>query len=370
MAVNRDKVKRQMAESKQRSGAFRYLPKDSTTALRITEFEDADGDIAFARVLAEHRKAGSSGGKAESVCREETFGRPCAYCKVNEQSKGEGGDRVYDTKRKYAVNGIDINEKQPSNKIWLLPVTAYEQIADYVTDDEYVDILEQKPGLPFNCKKEGSGLDTTYTCKPKRDPWPVSKELMAQVSDPVESFVDPGLEAQCSELGYDISELFDDSELEPLNGSDKKKKSSAKKETDKTPKKTSKKSSSKSKKEATIDVGSEVLYEDEEVIYHVTSINGDEIEIEDSEENIYDATIDQLKLVTDKSEDAPEDAEPEEEPVEQDETIVVGCEVNYLDEKSICTVKKIKGTKVVIEDGEGDQYDVELEDLTYAGLPF
>ena len=370
MAVNRDKVKRQMAESKQRSGAFRFLPKDTTTALRIAEFEDADGDMAFARVLAEHRKKGSTGGKADGVCRLETFGQPCAFCKVNDESKGEGGDRIYDTKRRYAVNGIDINEKQPAVKIWLLPVTAYEQIAEYVTDEEYADILEQKPGLPFNCKKEGSGLDTTYTCKPKRESWPISKDLMAQVSDPVETFVDPGLEAQCSELGYDVSELFDDSELEALNGSGEKKKSSAKKETSKTSKKSSPKS--KAKKADSIDVGSSVLYEDEDVIYTVVSISGDEVEIQDDEENLYDATLDQLKLIDAKQEDAVEDDEPVEEPEEEETSgeIVVGCEVNYLDEKDICTVKKITKNKVVIEDSNGDQYDVEMEDLTYAGLPF
>jgi len=370
MAVNRDKVKKQMAENKQRSGKFRYLPKDSTTALRIVEFEDEDGEVIFARQLVEHREVGSSSGKALGVCRQETFGEPCAFCAVNKKSKDAGGDWVYSSKRRFAVNAVDVNDSAPSMRIWMLPVTAYDQIAEFVMDEEYADVLEQKPGLAFGCKREGSGLDTEYTCKPQRKPWPVSAELMKQVTDPLESFADPGLEAQCETIGYELSDLFDDSELEP---SDSGKKKGTKKDKAKTTTKSKKSGKGKEKElpvdEPTIEVGSAVLYEDEDVVYHVNSIDGDDIEIEDDDENVYEATLDQLKLVPDEEEPTVEDEESGETE-EVDETITEGCEVTYLEEEDICTVKSIDGDDVVIEDGNGDQFDVSLEDLTYAGLPF
>lgn len=376
MAVNRDKVKKQMAENKQRSGKFRYLPKDSTTALRILEFKDEDGESIFARMFAEHRKADSTGGKALGVCREETFGQPCAFCKVNQKARESGEEWVYSTKRRYAVNAIDINDKTPQVRSWMLPVTAYEQIADYVMDDEYEDILEQKPGLPFNCKREGSGLDTEYTCKPKRSPYPVNAELMGQISDPAESFADPGLKSQCESLGYEIEDLFDDSEIEEAGKSEKSKTSSKKS------KKTAKKKGGAGIKhdEAGIEVGSAVLFEEEEVEYLVKSIDGDNVEIEDGDGNLYDATADQLKLI------AVEKPEPEEDEGEEVDTtkkskkkvskkkkstkIEVGSEVTYLDETDICTVKSIDGKDVVIEDGNKDQFDAKLGELSLADIPF
>lgn len=372
MAVNRDKVKKQMAQQKQRSGKFRYLPKDSTTALRILEFIDDEGDTVFARPVIEHREVNSSGGKALGICREETFGQPCAFCRVNQKRKDSGDDWLYEKKTRFAVNGIDVNDKSPSVRKWMLPVTAYEQISEYVMDEEYADVLEQEPGLAFNCKREGSGLDTTYTCKPKREPWPVSDELMKQVSDPLDAVADVGLKAQCEELGYEISELFDDSEIEEAGkasaktgSKSKSKKSTTTKKT--TKKKTAKKKSAKKKDKAEaaeIGVGSPVKYEDEDVVYHVKSIDGNNTEIEDDDQNVYEATMDQLSLITDDAEPA---AEPEPEPEPE---IEVGSEVHYQGEEDICTVKSIKGDKIIIEDGEKEQYDCTLEDLALAAINF
>ncbi|MCK5612602.1 hypothetical protein KAR91_62600 [Candidatus Pacearchaeota archaeon] len=359
MAVNRDKVKKQMADSKARSGKFRYLAKDSTTALRILEFEDAEGEIIFARPFVEHREVNSQGGKALGVCRKGTFGEPCAFCKVNHKRRDGGEEPLYSTKTRYAVNGIDINEKGPAVRKWMLPTTLYDQVAEYVMDEEWADILEAKPGTAFNCKREGSGLDTTYTAKVQRKPWPVSPALMKQVSDPLTDMGDPGLKSQCEELGYELSDLFDDAELEEAEKAAKGK-GGSKKDKKTSSKKTSKKSEPATPKE--IDIGVAVKYEDEDVVYHVTKIDGDDVEIEDNDENVYDATMDQLSILG-------SDAEPEEEEPEP-EKIEVGSEVHYDGEEAICTVKSIDGDDVVIEDGDGEQFDVQMGDLAISALGF
>ncbi|KKK84856.1 hypothetical protein LCGC14_2779140, partial [marine sediment metagenome] len=241
---------------------------------------------------------------------------------------------------------------------WMLPTTLYDQIAEYVMDEEWADILEPKTGTAFNCKREGSGLDTVYTAKVQREPYPVNPALMKQVADPEKDMVDPGLKSQCEELGYEISELFDDSELEASSDKSGKKKDKAKS-------KSKSKSKAKSKKKKTetnhpaddnvIDVGAAVLYEDEEIVYHVNKIDGDDVVIEDGEGNEYDATMDQLKLH--------EEDEPEPE-------IEVSSEVHYSGEKEICVVKSIDGEDVVIEDADGEQYDVKMEELALAATPF
>lgn len=366
MAVDRAKVKKQMAASKSRSGKFRYLAKDTTTALRIIEFKDADDATVFAHPLAEHRDVDAKGGKALGICREETFGKPCAFCRINQKHKDAGEDWAYTTKTRYAVNGIDINDSQLQMRLWVLPVTAYDQIAEYTIDDEWADILEPKGGSAFNCKREGSGLDTVYSVKPQRKPYPVNKELMKNLVNPLDQIPDPGLEAQCEELGYEVSDLFDDSELEVAGGDKKSAKKSAKKDEPKANAKKSKSKKSKKKDDDEIGEGSAVLFEDEDVVYHVASIDGDDVEIEDDDGNLYDATMDQLKPVPDE-ESEPKDAEPEDE---EPAPIDVGSEVKYLDEDGICTVKSIDGDDVVIEDADGEQYDAKMEELSDADIPF
>jgi len=376
MAVNRDKVKKQMAESKQRSGKFRYLPKDATTALRILEFEDTDGELIFARQYAEHRLANSQGGKALGVCREETFGKPCAFCAVNRKAKDSGGDWEYERKTRYAVNAIDINDKSQAVRVWMLPVTAYEDIAGFVMDEEYADILEQKPGLAFNCKREGSGLDTSYSCKPQRNAWPVSAELMKQVKDPTEGMGDPGLAAQCEQLGYEMSDLFDDSEIETAEADAKATKGGKSgNKAAKSGKSSAKKSVGKKKKkpalvenEPELGIGSAVLYEDEDVVYHVAKIDGDDVEIEDADGEVYEATLDQIKLI--EADDSPDAADVAAEEVDVAPVIEIGSEVKYLEEDDICTVKKINGDDVVIEDADGEQFDCTMEDISLSDMSF
>jgi len=369
MAVNRDKVKKQMADSKQRSGKFRYLKKDSTTTLRILEFKDEEGENIFARPFSEHREVNAQGGKALGVCREQTFGEPCAFCQVNKKRRDAGDELLYNTRTRYTVNGVDINDQQPSVRKWMLPTTLYDQVAEYVMDEDWADILEPKPGTALNCKREGSGLDTTYTAKPQRQPWPVSPALMKQVSDPLGDFGDVGLKSQCEELGYKVGELFDDAELEVAGKKDKAKGGSkAKAKTSKTAKSKTTKAKTKSKKNKTsepdhpadenvIDVGVAVLYEDEEVVYHVNKVDGDYVVIEDEKGDEYDATMNQLKLYVKE--------EPEPKP-----KIKVGSEVHYDGEKEISTVKSIDGNDVVIEDGNSEQYDVKLEELALTAGDF
>jgi len=83
--IDRKKVTKQTEEAAQRSGRFRYLKKNSVTNLRILEFVDADGDRVFAQQMVEHRRQGQ-GGSALSLCRKETFGKPCAFGMLSTES--------------------------------------------------------------------------------------------------------------------------------------------------------------------------------------------------------------------------------------------------------------------------------------------
>jgi len=212
MAVDRKKLLAELKKVKERMGKIRYLKANSVTHLRVLEFQDEEGSIIFARSLVEHKKAEEGFQGKGKVCRLQTFGEQCAYCQIDTLAKESGETSPYRFRNTYLVSAIDIDSLDKKVTVWSLPTTVYNAIAALLLDDDYADLLEAKSGCGLTIKKEGSGLDTTYTTMPMRNPWPVSPSLLKQVKDPLEVVDDPGLEAQLDELGMDKESLFEDAD--------------------------------------------------------------------------------------------------------------------------------------------------------------
>ena len=336
--IDKEKVMKQTEEAAQRSGKFRYLKKNATTSLRILEYEDDSGSSMFAQIQSEHRKAGSSG-KSIGVCRNELFGEPCAYCKVNALASDKGKERPFITRSRYVVNAVDVNDSKPQVRLWVLPTSVFDDLAHYALSDDWSDIFEPRKGVVVDIKREGTGLETEYSVVLRRKSYPIGKDLVEQIVDPISEIKDPGLESQCHELNCEVSDLFENDELEIASRPKT------------TPKKESKKSGgtkpkSEEKEEDFMEIGMAVRYQDEEDVCHITAINGDERTIEDSQGEEYDVNISDLHAVKEK-------------------TIKVGDSVHYQDEKTICLVTELKkdGT-ILIRDSSGEIWEATFDDLT------
>ena len=335
--IDEKKVKAQTEEAAQRSGRFRYLKKNATTLLRILEFEDADGDVMFAQPLVEHRRRGA-GGKSLGICRSEIFGEPCAFCRANQKARDTGEEASFISRTRYIVNGIDIENEANTMRLWVIPTTVFSAVAEYALDDEWKDILEPKTGLALSIKRSGSGLDTEYITKPTRKAYPVNKGLMKMVQNPLDSVRDVSLDTQCKQIGVDVEDLFDDTEVSP-----KSSKSEAK-----TP---SPRSRPPVDDGPVIDVGSPVHHLDEEQVCHVVTIDGDDVEIEDPEGEKFDVLMSELSLVKEEGEGEPEDN------WEIGSRVLVDIDgEDYAGE-----IKSIKGdiAKIKFDDGDVDTYSLD-----------
>lgn len=351
--IDRKKVARQTEEAAQRSGQFRYLKKNATTNLRIFEYKDGEGSMVFAQSMTEHRRQ-NQGGRGLGVCRQEVFGKPCAYCAANNLA-AEQGQRPFISRTRYIVNAVDIDNEPGTVKLWVIPTSVFSDIADYACDDEWADILEPKKGFPFAVERSGQGLETSYTVKVRRKPYPVGKEIISQVVDPLGEIRDPGLAAQCAELNLSEDDLFNSDELEKF-----------KNESSKSKKNTSSKTSKKSKKTTkatvtTFSIGQAVRYEDEDGICHVTEIDGDDLTIEDENKEEYTVAADQLTAVEDGEES--ESSDPE-----------VGDRVTAEIEGSIYSgeITKWKGNTATVEFDDGDVLELDVDEITKEtdGVPF
>lgn len=340
--IDRKKTKRLTDEAARRSGRFRYLKKDATTILRVLEYQDKDGDTVFAQPLVEHRRQGQ-GGKSLGICREELFGKPCVFCRVNQIESDAGRSAPFISRTRYVVNAVDI-ENEPTNlRMWVLPVTVFNSIAEYALDDEWKDVLEAKTGFAFALKRSGAGLDTEYTTKPTRKAYPVNKNILSQVKDPIGSIRDQSLEDQAAQAGVDLNDIFDDTELSKIDsdGGEQPKKSSKKLEPKIHP------------EEPTIDVGSPVHYGDEEQVCHVVSIDGNDVTIEDPDGGKWDVSLDEISLADEGAGDGGEEDwnDGDRVEVEIDGDMYPG------------TIAFIKGDKAKVEFDDGDKQMVLLDEL-------
>ncbi|MCK5606681.1 hypothetical protein KAR91_32565 [Candidatus Pacearchaeota archaeon] len=348
MALDKKKIQRMTEEAAQRSGLFRYLKKNTTTSLRVMEYKDKDGSIVFAQELVEHRPEGGGGGKAIGICRRETFGKPCAFCRANALS--ESGI-LFKSSTRYVMNALDINNEPEKVSLWVLPTTVFGDIADYALDDEWADLLEAKNGHGISIEKKGAGMDTRYTTRIMRNAFPVGKSVISQVVDPLDSIRDPGLESQCITLNRDVSELFNEDELKKFKADDSasggKSTKSSKASGDKTSKKSKKKTDEKG---SGFEIGQTVKYQEEEEPCTIIKIDGDDITIEDASGDEYSATPDDLTAC---------------ETEDPDDGFTEGDEVRFQEEEETCTITGIvSDTEVTITDADGSDFDVKIDELT------
>ena len=350
--IDKKKVLKQTEEAAQRSGRFRYLKKNATTNLRILEYKDSDGATVFAQALVEHRRQGQ-GGRGLGICRQEMLGKPCAYCAANAIAAAQG-QMPFTTRTRYVVNAVDLDNEPGTVRLWVIPTSVFSDIADYACDDEWTDVLEPKGGYGFAIKRTGVELETSYTVKIHRKPYPVGKNIVDQVTNPLEGIRDPGLAAQCAELDLNVEDLFDADELEKLEeGSGKPTKAGSKAEIKKTSKKVTKRD------ESEFNVGQAVKYEDEEEICHITEIDGDEITIEDASGVEYKATADQLTVA--------------EEPAAEEKSLKVGDRVEAeIDGGTYAgKISKIKDEVATVKFDDGDVLEIPVEELAEeGGVPF
>ena len=348
MGIDRKKVAKQTAEAAQRSGRFRYLKKNSTTTLRVLEYKDNDGDTVFATLQTEHRKISGDAQKAEGICRRATFGQPCAYCRINTMADDSGKTKPYNSRSRYVINAIDVNDDPKRVKLFVIPASVFDQMAELALSDEWGDIFEAEKGVPINVKREGSGLDTEYTSLPGRKPLTVSKEIMKQVVNPLTEIRDVGCEGQCEEIGCKMEQLWTTEEIEELT---------------KDTSKTKKPAAGKAKKEepeseapaddesGEFEVGEEVRVNGEDdVIYHISAINGTDYVVEDEKGDEYDVTEDELLKLE----------------VDADGVFNVGDIVHYQDEEDTCEITALDGSTATIKDSNGDEFEFDIDTLSLA----
>lgn len=129
-------------------------------------------------------------GKRAATCLE-TYGEgdKCPICAmVEELSRSKNKDdkeyakRISKVKRTY-INVINRDGDNDSPLVLPIGQTILKGIIDLICDPDYGDITDFEEGTDITIKKAGTGLKTTYTVTPKRNPSIASEEFTEKELD-------------------------------------------------------------------------------------------------------------------------------------------------------------------------------------------
>lgn len=177
-----------MAAKKSRQNTIKPLPGKHTYRL-LPSWRGGDEKQFWHDFAMHYVKTPQSGDKPAAVylCVEKTYGKPCDVCDAIQKSiAATDDDKMTDLLKKaragqrYLLNALHISGSEPS-KVQVLEVGqgVFESICELI--NEYGDITDPDSGIDIVIKREGSGLDTSYTVLPAAKTQPLNKSVLTQL---------------------------------------------------------------------------------------------------------------------------------------------------------------------------------------------
>lgn len=161
-----DRIAKEQSERKAFSGGeFFQFPKNSRTQVRVFSYTDADGDEAVFAEDIKHWGIDPQNRGASIRC----SGDECPVCELIETGDLDDklAKRIRPTKR-YLANAVVRKAEDGKDKqvILQMPTTVYNEMSEFMIDDDYGDILDHVKGRDFKVSKSGEGLKTRYKTLP------------------------------------------------------------------------------------------------------------------------------------------------------------------------------------------------------------
>lgn len=183
--VNVDKEREKLEEIK-RGGTRFWTPKEHSNLIRILppySGEDWYKETWFHFGVGVDRKP--------IACARRLLDEACYICeKVDELRKSEDPRDVelptqIASRRRVFYNIIDLDDVESGVQIFSSGVTIFKELLMYVADPDWGDITDPEEGYDIVIEREGTGIDTKYTVRAKKNPT---------------SLIDPGLLDQLRDL--------------------------------------------------------------------------------------------------------------------------------------------------------------------------
>ncbi|MBA7640261.1 hypothetical protein ES703_47926 [subsurface metagenome] len=171
--VNVDREREKLEEIK-RGGTRFWTPKEHSNLIRILppySGEDWYKETWFHFGIGVDRKP--------IACARRLLDEACYICEqVDELRKSEDPRDVelptqIASRRRVFYNIIDLDDVESGVQIFSSGVTIFKELLMYVADPDWGDITDPEEGYDIVIEREGTGIDTKYTVRAKKNPTPL-----------------------------------------------------------------------------------------------------------------------------------------------------------------------------------------------------
>jgi hypothetical protein len=208
--IDRDRLKQQIKDAKARQAAGNTaFIKEGGASLRVVPFYNKETkSYEVGREFTQWRPKG----EGRPIASRENWNMPDVFDAV----KASGGDLPWRKSTAYLVWGVDVAAEQKELRVWQIPTSVFEAMAEVFLDEEYDGVEDAQTGRPFKIKKTGSGLSTKYAVMLGEKKVDVSRLIKGKLEDPIKKIPMPSIAEQCEALGLDPDD-FEDAEMEAVS---------------------------------------------------------------------------------------------------------------------------------------------------------
>jgi hypothetical protein len=115
---------------------------------------------------------------------------PCPICELvdnlrrSESAEDVERSRRLSAKRRYLMNIIDLDDLESGVQVFPAGREVLRQLLTYFVDPDWGDLTDPDKGYDIVIEKAGSGLQTSYTVRPRKNSTPIpDKSLLEKVED-------------------------------------------------------------------------------------------------------------------------------------------------------------------------------------------
>lgn len=168
-------LKERLASTEVGYGGSGYLAvKEGTTVIRILP---GVGDMNFFyQEVGVHVFPGKDGKRVYCPRFISQGELDCPICEVVDQlyKAGDASSKALAKQlsvgRKYWMNVVNRDDKDPTVKIWTAGVKVFQQLMSRINDPDYGDVTDEEDGFDLKLSREGTGLETSYDLVPRTKP--------------------------------------------------------------------------------------------------------------------------------------------------------------------------------------------------------
>jgi len=171
-----EKVRKRYEELQRESQNRFWTPKEGKNLVRFLPAYKEGGDFFLETSIHFGVREG-----LHLVCNR-FYGEPCYVCEIvqklrmSEDPNDVARARRMAPRKRVFYNIVDLNAQEVGVQVFASGASIFKQLLSYFYDPDWGDLTDPKHGYDVVIERKGTGLETEYTVRPRKNPTPIEDE--------------------------------------------------------------------------------------------------------------------------------------------------------------------------------------------------